>query len=354
MAVYNTCCGQNKRPVNTHCKFRAVCLRCLACEQMEMGLKKVGLTLGKFAPLHKGHQFLIETALAEMDEVIVMIYATEVTHIPLNVRAAWLRELYPSLTVIECWDNPSDTVSNEREHEIREEDYIVHKLAGRHISHFYCSEYYGEHVSRRLNAEDRRVDEARRHVPISATQIRAQPYRYREFVHPRVYWDMLLKCVFVGTVSAGKTTLVEALAAHQATVGVPEYGRVYWAEHQHNRRLQIEELDTIVLTHQQWEYELAHEAQDVVFVDTNALTTRLFCIDYHGKSTPRLRPWPMPMPAVTMCFLCAKTTYRMTTLGTEVGRKNARYYSSKFAPIWRGAKFLIMKYAAVWPSACAR
>ena len=75
-----------------------------------MGLKKVGLTLGKFAPLHKGHQFLIETALAEMDEVIVMIYATEVTHIPLNVRAAWLRELYPSLTVIECWDNPSDTV----------------------------------------------------------------------------------------------------------------------------------------------------------------------------------------------------------------------------------------------------
>ena len=255
---------------------------------MEMGLKKVGLTLGKFAPLHQGHQYVIETALAEMDEVVVMIYATEVTEIPLNVRAAWLRDLYPSITVIECWDNPSDTVSNEREHEIREEDYIVHKLAGRHISHFYCSEYYGEHVSRRLNAVDRRVDEARRQVPISATQIRAQPYHYRKFVHPRVYWDMLIKCVFVGTVSAGKTTLVEALAAHQATVGVPEYGRVYWAEHQQNRRLQIEELDTIALTHQQWEYELAHEAQDVVFVDTNALTTRLFCIDYHGKSTPTL------------------------------------------------------------------
>ena len=52
--------------------------------------------------------------------------------------------------------------------------------------------------------------------------------------------------------------------------------------------MQIEELDTIALTHQQWEYELAHEAQDVVFVDTNALTTRLFCIDYHGKSTPTI------------------------------------------------------------------
>ena len=57
-------------------------------QSMELGLKKTGLTLGKFAPLHKGHQYLIETALAEMDEVVVMIYATEVTDIPLNVRAA--------------------------------------------------------------------------------------------------------------------------------------------------------------------------------------------------------------------------------------------------------------------------
>ena len=32
-----------------------------------MGLKKVGLTLGKFAPMHQGHQYVIETALAEMD-----------------------------------------------------------------------------------------------------------------------------------------------------------------------------------------------------------------------------------------------------------------------------------------------
>jgi HTH-type transcriptional regulator, transcriptional repressor of NAD biosynthesis genes len=33
---------------------------------------KRGLTLGKFAPLHKGHQFVIETALRETDEVIAI------------------------------------------------------------------------------------------------------------------------------------------------------------------------------------------------------------------------------------------------------------------------------------------
>lgn len=62
-------------------------------------MKRVGLTLGKYAPLHRGHQFVFETALAQVDELIVLIYATEVTRIPLNVRAQWIRDLYPEVTV---------------------------------------------------------------------------------------------------------------------------------------------------------------------------------------------------------------------------------------------------------------
>jgi HTH-type transcriptional regulator, transcriptional repressor of NAD biosynthesis genes len=37
-------------------------------------MKEVGLTLGKFAPFHKGHQYMIETALSETHHVIVVIY----------------------------------------------------------------------------------------------------------------------------------------------------------------------------------------------------------------------------------------------------------------------------------------
>ena len=37
-----------------------------------------GLTLGKFAPFHRGHQLLVETALAEVDELVVMVYPTGV------------------------------------------------------------------------------------------------------------------------------------------------------------------------------------------------------------------------------------------------------------------------------------
>ena len=30
-------------------------------------MEKIGFTIGKFAPLHKGHQLLLETALKELD-----------------------------------------------------------------------------------------------------------------------------------------------------------------------------------------------------------------------------------------------------------------------------------------------
>jgi HTH-type transcriptional repressor of NAD biosynthesis genes len=89
-----------------------------------------GLTLGKFAPLHKGHQLLISTAIAEMDAVIVMIYdCPETTPVPLSVRANWLRRLYPSIQVIEAWDGPTevgDTDAIKQAHEA----YILQRLQG--------------------------------------------------------------------------------------------------------------------------------------------------------------------------------------------------------------------------------
>ena len=69
-----------------------------------MAIKR-GLTLGKFAPFHKGHQLLIETALSEMDEVIVVIYdCPETTNVPLKIRSKWIKKLYPNLQVILAWD----------------------------------------------------------------------------------------------------------------------------------------------------------------------------------------------------------------------------------------------------------
>ncbi|WP_345318476.1 adenylyltransferase/cytidyltransferase family protein [Candidatus Villigracilis proximus] len=105
--------------------------------------KTHGLTLGKFAPLHKGHQLVIETALAEMDEMSVIIYdAPETTAIPLNIRSKWIKRLYPKVKVIEAWDGPTevgDTPEIKRKHE----KYIIDQLKVSGITHFYSSEFYG-------------------------------------------------------------------------------------------------------------------------------------------------------------------------------------------------------------------
>lgn len=250
--------------------------------------RTTGLTLGKFAPLHRGHQLMIEQAIRETDEVIVVIYdCPETIDIPLNVRADWIRTLYPQVEVIKAWDGPSES-GNTPEIKKLQEDYILSKLGGRKVTHFYSSEFYGEHMSAALGAVDRRVDPSRQQMPVSGTQVREAPYENRHFVDPVVYRDMITKVVFLGAPSTGKTTLAAQMAKCHRTVWMPEYGREYWEKHQTDRKLSLGQLEEIADGHLEREERLVQEARGTLFVDTNAITTYMFSLDYHGDATPRL------------------------------------------------------------------
>jgi NadR type nicotinamide-nucleotide adenylyltransferase len=248
---------------------------------------QTGLTLGKFAPLHRGHQMMIETALAENDHLIVILYDAPETGLPLPLRASWFRRLYPSVEIIEAWGGPS-AVGDQPEITRLHDEYIRSVLGDRRIDRFYSSEFYGEHVSRGLRCADRRVDPERRRVPVSGTQIRSDPFAYRRFLDPIVYRELLFKVLFVGAPSTGKTTIAERLAERYGTVWMPEYGREYWTAHQVNRRLTLEQLVEIAEGHRQREDALALEANRYFFVDTDATTTRMFSLYYHGTAHPRL------------------------------------------------------------------
>jgi len=246
-----------------------------------------GLTLGKFAPFHRGHQLLIETALAEVDELVVMVYATDVIDVPLQVRAGWIKHLYPSVRIIEAWDGPEgygDTPEIKRE----QEEYILQKLDGLPITHFYSSEFYGDHVSHALGAVDRRVDEARSAVPISGTQIRADYFSNRNYLDPEVYSDLITKVCFLGAPSTGKTTLSEALAKKHQTHWMPEYGAEFWLAHQIDRRITLDQFETIAPEHNRREDALVLESRKYLFCDTCPITTYMFAKDYHGKAGPLL------------------------------------------------------------------
>ena len=246
-----------------------------------------GLTLGKFAPFHRGHQLLLETALAEVDKLVVMVYATDLTDIPLQVRAGWIRELYPTVHVIEAWDGP-DSYGNTPEIRNEQEMYILRKLNGLRITHFYSSEFYGEHVSRALGAVDRRIDEERTTVPISGTDLRANYFLGREYIAPKVYADLATKVCFMGAPSTGKTTLTCAMAKRHNTVWMPEYGADYWLKHHVDRRITLEQFEEIAPEHNRREDALTLQSRKYLFCDTNPITTYLFAKDYHGCAGPVL------------------------------------------------------------------
>jgi len=247
-----------------------------------------GLALGKFAPLHKGHQHVIETALAEMEHVVVLIYdCPETTTCPLNVRSRWIRDLYPSVEVIECWDGPTK-VGDTPEIKRMNEDYILKVLAGRTITHFYSREFYGDHVSKALGAVNRLVDCSRTACPISGTMVRSDPYRHRQFIDARVYRDLVTSVVFLGAPSTGKTTIAARLAEEYETVWMPEYGRDYWEKNQIDRRLTLEQLAEIAAGHLEREEQLMARANRYLFCDTNAITTYVFSLYYHGMAHKRL------------------------------------------------------------------
>lgn len=249
---------------------------------------KIGLTLGKYAPLHKGHEYVIQTALAEMDQVIVMVYhCPETISIPLHVRAQWIRDLFPNVEVVEATDSPTE-VGDTPEIKKLNEDYILRRIGDRGVTHFYSSEFYGDHVSKALGAVNRLVDEDRTRFPVSGTLLREDPFVYQEYLSQRVYRDLIQKVLFMGAPSTGKTTLARALAEKYRTQWMPEYGRDYWEKHHKDRRLSPEQLVEIAEGHLQREDDLLPDSNRYLFVDTNAITTYLFARYYHGSALPRL------------------------------------------------------------------
>jgi len=242
---------------------------------------KTGLTLGKYSPLHKGHQYLIEKAISEMDHVIIVIYnSPETTNIPLEIRANWIRKIYPNIEVIEAWDGPTE-IGNSPEIKQTHETYLLKILGDKRISAFYSSEFYGEHISRALDAKNRLID--RKKVNISGTKFRNNPYNFKSFVHPSVYKDFVTNVVFVGAPSTGKTTLSKKLSEIFETQWMPEYGRTFWEKHHSNRRLTQFQLLEIAKKHIKQEDRLLYKSKKYLFADTNATTTYMFGKYYHGE-----------------------------------------------------------------------
>lgn len=152
---------------------------------------KVGLTIGKYAPLHKGHQLVIEQAMKEMDLVIAIVYeAPEIPELPLALRVKWLKMLYPKIVILKAENVPKEKGYSEAIQN-KHVQYILDLLKGQKIDAFYSSEPYGSKMSKALNCENRVVDMDRKQVTISGSEIRKDVVNHQQYLDTLVFKDLI-------------------------------------------------------------------------------------------------------------------------------------------------------------------
>lgn len=153
-------------------------------------MKKVGFTIGKFAPFHKGHEYLIQTALKESDELYVVIYDTDVTDISVEKRAKWITDRFNDVKIIYAYDSPKQYGLDDESVKIQME-YLAKQIDGIPVNCFFSSEPYGEKVAQYLNIENRIVDMSRQQVPINAGLIRNDIEKHKMFLDEKIYKEII-------------------------------------------------------------------------------------------------------------------------------------------------------------------
>lgn len=243
-----------------------------------------GLVVGKFAPLHQGHQWLLETALSECESVTVLVYShPDFPAMPSEVRANWLRALYPRLEVF-VPDNPPPNDASDLEHREFVKGWLLAR--GIAVNAVFTSESYGEGFAAHLGVPHRLVDLERGRFPISGTQIRADVHAMRHQLEPLVYAHFVQRVVFLGAESTGKSTLTARMALEFDTAFVPEVGREVWEEKA--GRLELSDYVDIAERHRDLEETALLESRRYLFVDTNAITTMFLGYAYEGDGLPEL------------------------------------------------------------------
>ena len=129
-----------------------------------------GVTITKAKPMHKGHELMIATAAAELDELIVIVsdLADEELDMfseewPLTYRYKMVQKAlakYPNVQVVKHYDHSPDADSYD-EHGTGQGDAFwaywtnVFQTLAPDATHFVSSDRYGKEAARRMNTSYR-------------------------------------------------------------------------------------------------------------------------------------------------------------------------------------------------------
>ena len=239
-----------------------------------------GLIIGKFYPPHRGHKYLIDTAVARCEDVTVIVCWKKGQEISGVERARWIQTVHPTVHVKLLDD---DRLTDDDSAGWAESTLAILGFVPDAV---FTSEAYGDAYASFMGCVHVLVDKDRTHIPISATMVRSNPVQYAEFLEPCVRAYFAKRICVLGAESTGTTTLSKALAEHFHTTWVPEYGRVvsegkvFGDVHAAWRS---DEFTAIARAQNALEDTMAEASSGLVICDTNAFATSIWHERYMGS-----------------------------------------------------------------------
>lgn len=247
---------------------------------------KNGLVLGKFMPPQMGHLYLVDMASEQCEMTYVMVCSDESQPIPGHVRYMWMLHMFrdqPYVKVIWCKDeNPQYPEDCESVDVFYKKYWVpsVYKYVP-NLDAVFTSEEYGEEFAQYLGVKHELVDQPRGQYAVSATAIRTDPYANWRYIPKIVRYYFSKKVVFMGTESVGKSTITRKLAYYFNTEYVKEYGREY-CEKFGTKNLDTSSFEAIAVEHASRVQYKYNKGEKILFVDTEAMTTKIFGEKYLG------------------------------------------------------------------------
>lgn len=272
-----------------------------------------GLVVGKFAPLHRGHELVIRRAIEACEEVVIISYCKpEIMGCEPERRKQWLSNLFPAAKILVPTDTdfasggrwtslefPKVPANNAEERTHRRFcGFLCSAVLGLTVEAVFTSEDYGagfaEELTSYFREQDRTapavehvlVDRERRLVPISGTELRGNVHGNRQWLSQSVYGSFVHRICCLGGESSGKTALTKGLADQFKTEAVLEYGRELWE----TRKGKLDFADMLQIARHQvkLEDEGVGRANRYLFCDTSPLTTLFYSRYLFGRADPEL------------------------------------------------------------------
>jgi HTH-type transcriptional repressor of NAD biosynthesis genes len=206
-----------------------------------------------------------------------------IKYIPHDIRLSWLGEAFNDLDNIEIlhvededWDN---------DYNWQEGAKLITNAIPEKITHVFSSEpEYADHFNKWYPfAKHILVDDKRKTVTISATELRRNLYDNWDKLPNYVQKHFVKKIVLVGTESVGKTTLCKKLSKLYNTNMVPEVGRSYCERYKN--MLTAKMFVDIAMEHYLLIEKSLRTSDKMIFIDSDAIITGYYLKMYRNLNS---------------------------------------------------------------------